>query len=168
MLHGEIGWEMVTASTLMSLDSMSNEPLKIMISSPGGSLDAAFLLYDLFKMCKSPIYTVGSYCASAAALLMAAGTKRFLLPHAKVMLHLPRGGMFGDTREWEIQQKEMESYKNKLLDILVDNGAKKSREDICKDIDREYWMGPEETIAYGLADEILKPEVLREWLCVKM
>ena len=112
---------------------------------------------------KSPIITVGRYCASAAAIILAAGTKRYLFPHAKVMLHLPSGQMGGDSKDWEIQHREMQKYKDKIVDILCENGAKKSREEILSDIDRNFWLEPQEAINYGLEDEIITPEVWHEW-----
>ena len=161
---GAIGWELETINLLLALDTLSNEPIKIIISSPGGSLDTTFLIYDTFKLLRSPVYTIGTYCCSAAALLLAAGTKRYMTPHAKVMLHLPFNQLVGDTRDIEIGHREMQSYQKKLIDLLRDCGAKKSPDELLKDIDREFWMSPEETIKYGLCDEILTREQLQGWL----
>ncbi len=141
-----------------------HKPIKLFITSPGGDLDTTFLFYDVMKRIKSPIITIGDYCASAAAILLAAGSKRYLSPHAKVMLHLPAGQMGGDARDWDIQHKQMEQYRNRVVDILIECGSKKNHEEILEDIDRDYWMEPDEAIAYGLADEILTPEVWAEWV----
>ena len=149
---------------MLALSSLSHDPIRIIITSPGGDLDSAFLLYDTMCLIKSPIETLGRYCASAAAMILAAGKKRYLMPHAKVMLHLPAGQMTGDSREWEIQHTQMIKYKNKMVDILVECGAKKSHNEILADMDRDFWLEPEEAIAYGLADEIMTPEVMEKWL----
>jgi ATP-dependent Clp protease protease subunit len=152
---------------LGALDTLSNDPIKLFITSPGGDLDTTFLFYDVMKRIKSPVITIGDYCASAAAIILAAGDKRYLSPHAKVMLHLPAGQMGGDARDWDIQHKQMEQYRNRVVDILIKCGAKKNKYDILNDIDRDYWMEPEEAIEYGLCDEILTQEVWSEWTDVQ-
>ena len=116
-------------------------------------------MYDTIKSLQSPVITIGEYCASAAAVLLASGSKRYLRPHAKVMLHLPAGQMGGDARDWDIQHKQMEKYRTTVVDILRECGVKKSSEEILTDIDRDYWMSAEEAIDYGLADEIMTKEV---------
>ncbi len=157
-LSGVLTGETDSHNLLMALDTLSHKPIKIMITSVGGDLDSAFLFYDTMKMIKSPIITIGRYCASAAAMLLAAGSKRYLFCHAKVMLHLPSGQMGGDAKDWEIQHREMQKYKSRMVDILCECGATKSREEILKDIDRDFWLEPSEACAYGLADEILTPK----------
>ncbi len=161
---GAITGEMAPHDLLMALDTLSHDPIRLVITSPGGDLDSTFLFYDTMKMIKSPIETVGRYCASAAAILLAAGSKRYIFPHAKVMLHLPAGQMGGDSKDWDIQHKQMETYRNRMVDILCECGATKSHEEILMDIDRDYWMEPGEAIAYGLADEIMSKEVWQSWV----
>lgn len=147
---------------LMALDTLSNDPIKLVITSGGGDLDAAFLFYDTMKSIESPIITIGEYCASAAALILASGSKRYLRPHAKVMLHLAIGQMGGDYKDFAIQHKQMINYQDKIIDILLEAGVKKSREEILSDIDRAFWLEPSEAIEYGLADEILTPTIWKE------
>ena len=162
-ISGVITGEVEMHNTLMAFDTISHEPIMLIITSPGGDLDSTFLFYDTMKFIKSPIITVGRYCASAAALLLAAGSKRYLFPHAKVMLHLASGQLAGDAKEIEIQHRQMQTYQNKVIDILAECGVKKSREEILTDIDRNFWLEPQEAIAYGLADEILMPKIWQEW-----
>ncbi len=163
-LTGPLTGEMEAQNTLLAFDSLSHEPIRLVITSPGGDLDSTFLFYDTIRLIKSPVLTLGRYCASAAVLLLAAGKKRYLMPHAKVMLHLPSGQIAGDARDWDIQHKEMNKYKERMVDILKDCGAKKSRDEILADVDRDFWLEPEEAIEYGLADEIMTPKVLDRWL----
>jgi len=163
-LSGIITAEVESQNLFFALDTFSHEPIKVIISSPGGDMDTSFLLHDTIRLLKSPVITLGRYCASAAVLLLASGQERYLMPHAKVMLHLPAGQMGGDARDWAIQHQEMEKYKNKMVDILVDCGAKKGKEDILKDIDRDFWLEPEEAIEYGLADKIMTPKMMEKWL----
>ena len=161
---GQLSRETESHDLLLALDSLSNEPIKILVSSPGGDLDSAFLFYDTMRLIKSPVITIGRFCASAAALILAAGTERYLLPHAKVMLHLPLGGTFGDSRYWEIQHQQMRVYKDKMIGILQECGVKKERAEILEDVDRDFWLEPQQAIEYGLADEILTPSIMGRWL----
>ena len=154
-LDGIINADSSPRQLVGALDTLSHDPIKLFITSPGGDLDTTFLFYDVMKRVKSPIITIGDYCASAAAILLAAGSKRYLSPHAKVMLHLPAGQMGGDSRDWDIQHRQMESYRNRIVDILRECGVKKSPSEILTDIDRDFWMDSEEAIEYGLADEIM-------------
>jgi ATP-dependent Clp protease protease subunit len=163
-LDGVITGDSSPRQLLGALDTLSHTPIKLFITSPGGDLDTTFLFYDVMKRIKSPVITIGEYCASAAAIILAAGSRRYLSPHAKVMLHLPAGQMGGDARDWDIQHKQMGQYRNKIVDILIECGAKKSHAEILQDIDRDYWMEPEEAIEYGLADEVLSPEVWQDWI----
>jgi len=164
---GAITGEMAPHDLLMSLDTLSHDPIRLVITSPGGDLDSTFLFYDTMKMIKSPIETVGRYCASAAAILLAAGSKRYIFPHAKVMLHLPSNYFAKDTaiqvQDMDIIHRESKKFKEKMIDILLECGAKKSREEILSDIDRDYWLEPKEAIAYGLCDKIMTPKVWNSW-----
>lgn len=152
---GVISGDITPHDLMLTLDTLSHDPIYLVITSPGGDLDTTFLFYDVMKMIKSPVITIGRYCASAGALLLVAGTKRYLFPHAKVLLHLATGKSAGDVRDWEIQHKQMQIYQNKAVDILIENGCRKSREEILKDIDRDYWLEPPEAIEYGLADGLM-------------
>ena len=163
-LTGTMTGETESHNLLLALDTLSHDPIKLVITSGGGELDSTFLFYDTMRMIQSPIDVVGRYCASAAVLLLAAGRKRYLFPHAKVMLHLPTGQMGGDPRDFEIQHRQMEMYQDKIIDILHECGVKKSREEILTDIDREYWLEPQQAIDYGLCDGIMTPGVWQDWI----
>jgi len=147
---------------LMALDTLSHDPIYIVITSPGGDLDSTFLFYDTMKMIQSPVITIGRYCASAAALLLTAGVKRYLFPHAKTMLHLPSTILQGDTHDLTIAHNQMIKYQDNIIKILTDNGVKLSPEKIFSDIDRSFWLEPQEAIDYGLANEIMTPQIWRD------
>lgn len=165
-LTGVISEDTESCNLLMALASVSDEPLKMVITSPGGYLDTTYMFCDTMNMIMSkvPIYTLGRFVCSAAVLPFVCGTKRYLLPHAKMMLHLPWGQISGDTKEIDIQKKEMEKTQEQMIEFLKEHGVKKSSEIILQDIDRERWMNPQEAIDYGLADEIISPETMKEWL----
>lgn len=163
-LTGLITGDVEPHNQLIALDSLSHDPIRLVITSPGGDLDTTFLFYDTIRIIKSPVETLGRYCASAAALLLAVGSKRYLLPHAKVMLHKPWGQREGDSRDWEIQGAEMKKYETGFIASLIECGVKKSYDEILHDIDRNLWLEPEEAIAYGLADKVMEPKDLEGWL----
>ncbi len=166
-LMGIITEDTDCCNLLMAMDSISTEPIKLIITSPGGSLDTTFLLYDTIKMLQSPVYTLGRYCASAAALLLAVGSRRYVTPHAKTMLHLP-AAFFGEevvaVQDLTIRAKETEKYKEEVVRLLQECGMKRSREQALIEIDRPLWLTAQETIDYGLADLIMTPEVMKDWL----
>ena len=151
-LNGVITGTFELHDMIMALDSISHDPIKIIITSPGGDLDSTFLLIDTLKLVQAPVITIGRYCGSAACLILASGKERYLFPHAKTMLHLATGQMGGDYKDFAIQHKLMISYQDKIVDILTKMGVKKSREEILIDIDRDFWLDPQEAINYGLAD----------------
>lgn len=163
-VSGIITGETSLHDLLMAMDTLSHEPIKLVITSPGGEVDSTFLICDTIKMIKSPIITIGRYCASSACLILASGKERYLFPHAKTMLHLATGQMGGDYKDFAIQHKLMVNYQNKIVDILIESGVKRSRDEILIDIERDFWLEPQEAIEYGLADKIITPEKWRE-LC---
>ena len=165
---GVITGDMSFHDCLLAYDSLSHEPVKIVITSGGGDLDASFLLCDTIKLMQSPVYTLGRYCASAAALVLSSGEKRYLMPHAKVMLHphrlfLGSGGL--SDADIEVARQQSLKYKERMIDLLIENGVKKNRGEILKDIEnRDFWLEPKEAIEYGMADEIIDKETLGGWL----
>ena len=147
---------------MLLLDSQSNDPIKMVIESPGGMVSTGFVLCDTMRSINSPVWTIGRTCCSMAAILLAAGEPghRYLYPHSRVMLHLPFGQMAGDTTDMKIQAAEMNKLKEQIVDLLIDCGVKRTRKQILKDIDRDFWMNAEEAIEYGLADKIVTENIL--------
>lgn len=148
---------------LLCLDAISHDPIKLIISSPGGMVRTTLTLYDVIKTIKAPVWTYGHLCASAASLLLAAGEKghRFMYPHGQVMLHLPEGSVSGTTKIMATRSKEYDRLRDEMVKLLIDCGATKSHTEILEDLDGEYWMTAQEVIGYGLADRIVgKGELL--------
>lgn len=166
ILHvsGIISGDTDFGAVLFALDSLSHDPIKVIIDSLGGHLDAVFMYCDILNLIKSPIYTLGKVCCSAAVFLLASGQERYLLPHSKVMMHLPSSGFEGDSKDWPIRARQVELYQTKMTDLLKACGVSRSSESILEDIDREYWLEPQEAIDYGLADRIIDKETLGQWL----
>lgn len=135
------------------------------INSPGGSVTSAMAIYDTMQVLSCPVAT---YCvglaASAGAVLLAGGTKgkRYVLPHAKIMIHQPWGQIGGQVSDMEIQADELLKTRQALNEILAAHTGQPI-EKIAKDTDRDHYMNADEAREYGLVDKILtKQEVEQE------
>jgi len=143
---------------LLYLDLQNNKEIQLIINSPGGYVTSGFAIYDTIKQIESPVSTVCSgLAASMGSILLSVGEKgrRFIQPHAKVMIHQPSGGAQGQASNIEIQAKEIIKTKEIGARILADN-CKQDFEKVMKDFDRDYWMDAEESVAYGIVDGILE------------
>lgn len=139
---------------LLYLDLESNEEIELIINSPGGYVTDGFAIYDTMKSIKSPVATTCSgLAASMGSILLSAGEKgrRFIQPHAKVMIHQPMGGAQGQASNIEIQANEILKTKELSARILADN-CDQEFEKVMKDFSRDYWMDAEESLNYGIVD----------------
>ena len=132
------------------------------LNSPGGDVVATLAIYDTMQILSCPVatYCVGQ-AASGAAVLLAGGTKgkRFALPHARVMLHQPYGGVSGQVSDIEIQAEEILRNRQMLNEILAQH-TEKDIEQIATDTDRDFFLSASAAKEYGLVDEIVtKPPV---------
>jgi len=142
---------------LMYLDMISNEEIKLYINSPGGYVTSGFAMYDTIKALKSPVSTICTgLAASMGSILLSVGEKgrRFIQPHAKVMIHQPSGGARGQASNIEIQAIEILKTKELSAQILADNCGQEI-EKVLKDFNRDYWMDAQESIEYGIVDGVL-------------
>jgi ATP-dependent Clp protease protease subunit len=132
--------------------------INLYINSPGGYVTSGMAIYDTLQFVKPDVATtcVGQ-AASMAAVLLCAGTKgkRACLPHSRVMIHQPWGGVQGQVTDIEIHTKELLIVKRKVNDILVKHTGQ-TLEKIEKDTDRNYFMSAEEAKVYGLIDEVFE------------
>lgn len=143
---------------LLYLDMTSNEEIKLYINSPGGYVTSGFAMYDVIKSLKSPVSTICTgLAASMGSILLSVGAngRRFIQPHAKVMIHQPSGGARGQASNIEIQAAEILKTKELSAQILADNCGQKF-DKVMKDFNRDYWMDAKESLAYGIVDAILE------------
>ncbi|GAC1574617.1 MAG: ATP-dependent Clp endopeptidase proteolytic subunit ClpP [Candidatus Doudnabacteria bacterium] len=139
----------------------SKENIRIYINSPGGSVTAALALYDTIQYMKCAVSTICiGQAASAAAVLLAAGTKgkRYILPNSRVLIHQVMGGAEGQQTDVAIQAKEMLRIKNQINLILSRHTGQPIKK-IEQDSDRDYFMTAEEAKKYGLVDKIITKQV---------
>ncbi|GHC46660.1 ClpP family protease [Ulvibacter litoralis] len=142
---------------LLYLDSVNNEEIKFYINSPGGYVTSGFSIYDTIKSIKSPVSTICTgLAASMGSLLLSAGEKgrRFIQPHARVMIHQPSGGASGQASDIQITAQEIIKTKELSAQILADNCGQ-TFEKVMKDFNRDHWMGADESVSYGIVDGIV-------------
>ena len=148
----------VIAQLLFLQKENKNQDINLFLNSPGGSVTAGLAIYDTIQFVQCPVAT---YCigqaASMGAVLLAAGTKgkRHALPHARIMIHQPWGGVQGTAADISIQAEEILRLRKSLSEILGRHCGKTS-EQIDQDSDRDFFMSAEEARAYGLVDEIVQ------------
>lgn len=148
---------LVVAQILFLENEDPNKDIKFYINSPGGSVYDAFAIYDTMQYVKCDIQTVGiGVQASAAAFLLSSGTKgkRFLLPHATVMVHQPSAGTRGKVTDMEIDLKEGLRLKQLLNEIMAKNTGQKVTK-IQEDMERDKWLSAQEAKKYGIVDKVL-------------
>ncbi len=144
---------------LLYLDSTDpGKDISIYINSPGGSVVAGLGIYDTMQFISSNVATICTgMAASMAAVLLVAGTegKRSALPHSRVMIHQPLGGVQGQASDIEIEAREIQKFKKELYTIISDH-SHTPYEKVWNDSDRNYWMTAEEAKEYGMVDQVLK------------
>ena len=150
--------DVVTKLLLLDADKPGEE-IKFFINSPGGIVTSGMVIYDTMRMLKSPVSTINmGLAASMGSILLSGGVKgkRYIYPHAEVMIHQPSiGGHYqAVSADLEIQAKQTKKTKEISARILAENCGKKF-EQIMKDFDRDYWMDAKEAIEYGIVDALI-------------
>lgn len=147
---------------LLFLESEDHEKdIQIYINSPGGSVTAGLAIYDTMQYVKPDVSTICiGQAASMSAILLAAGTpnKRYALPHSRVMIHQPMGGVQGQATDIEIHSREILKLKERLNTILARH-TKQSAKRIQQDTERDYFMSGLEAKEYGVIDRVVEYRV---------
>ncbi len=136
-----------------------DKDIQLYVNSPGGVVTAGLAIYDTMQHVRCPVSTICiGQAASMAAVLLGAGEKgrRSALPNSRIMIHQPLGGARGQATDIEIQAREIRHIKDVLVGILMQSTGK-SKEDIIRDIERDFYMGPAQAKEYGLIDLIFDP-----------
>lgn len=147
----------VIQAQLLYLDSAdSDKDIHIYLNTPGGSVYAGLGIYDTMQFVRSHVATICTgMAASMGAVLLVAGEKgmRAALPHSRVMIHQPLGGIQGQASDIEITAREILKLKDELYQIIADHSGQ-SMEKIRQDADRDYWMKASEALEYGMIDKV--------------
>ena len=151
----------VIQAQLLYLDSVdSDRDISIYLNTPGGSVYAGLGIYDTMQFIRSRVATICTgMAASMGAVLLVAGEKgmRAALPHSRVMIHQPLGGIQGQASDIEITAREILKLKDELYQIISDHSGQ-AMEKIRQDADRDYWMTAEEALQYGMIDKVYRRE----------
>jgi ATP-dependent Clp protease protease subunit len=166
-LVGEINFATATG-VIMRLLYLQNQKkgvdINLYINSPGGSVDDTLAIYDTmqFLNCDVSTFCIGR-AQSGGAIVLAAGKKgkRFILPHARVMIHQPYGGVYGQTSDVQIQAEEILKAKQQINELLAHHTGR-DIEQITKDSERDRYFSAQEAKDYGLVDDVLVPEERKE------
>ncbi|VAX05211.1 ATP-dependent Clp protease proteolytic subunit [hydrothermal vent metagenome] len=155
----------VIVAQLLFLESENpDKDISFYINSPGGSVTAGLAIYDTMQFISCDVSTMCiGQAASMGALLMTGGAKnkRFCLPHSRMMIHQPLGGVQGQAADIEIHAKEILLIRDRLNKIMATHTGQ-SLDAIAKDTDRDNFMSGEESVAYGLIDEVLNSRAIPE------
>ena len=159
MVTGEVNQELAeeVISKLLVLDAQSHDPIKVIISSPGGHVDSGYAIYDMMRFVASPVIAIGAgWVASIAVpiLLGAAKDKRFSLPNTRFLLHQPSGGAGGQAADIRIEAQEILKIR-KRINGLISEETGQPEEKVARDSDRNFWMNAAEALEYGLVCKII-------------
>ena len=150
---------LIVAQLLFLSREDPDRDIQMYINSPGGQVYAGLAIYDTMQMIPNKISTVAvGATASFGTVLLAAGTKghRYSLPNATIHIHQPLGGAQGQASDIEIQAREILRLKKLLNEILVKHTGQ-TEEVIIRDTERDYYLGAEQAVEYGLVDQVLEP-----------
>ncbi len=159
LVTGEINDRVARATTerLLALSAENDDPITMIVSSPGGHVESGDMIHDMVKFVKPKVRMVGSgWCASAGALIYVAADKeeRVCLPNTRFLLHEPRGGIGGSASDIDIQAREVIKMRERLNHIF-EKATGQSYEQIVKDTHRDYWMSAQEAKDYGVVSRII-------------
>ena len=160
MLSGEVNdvtANLVVAQLLFLESEDPDKDIYLYINSPGGSVTAGMAIYDTMNYIKADVSTICmGLAASMGAFLLSSGAKgkRYVLPNAEVMIHQPLGGFQGQATDIDIHAKRILKTKEKLNKILSENTGK-PLDEICRDVERDYFLDGEEAVEYGLVDRVI-------------
>ena len=162
LIFGEIHDRIARAVTgqLLALAGASDEPIDVFVNSPGGHVESGDTIHDVIRFvdATAPVRMIGTgWVASAGALIYLAGHKdrRFCLPNTRFLLHQPMGGVRGPATDIDIEAREIIKMRERINRIIArETGQDYAR--VEKDTDRNYWMGAEEAIAYGMVTRVVQ------------
>ena len=163
LITGEINDRLARATTerLLAMAGEGDEPITVIVSSPGGHVESGDMIHDMIKFVKPVVRTLGTgWVASAGALIFVAAEKenRFCLPNTRFLLHEPRGGVGGSASEIDIQAREVLRMRERLNKIFA-AATGQSLDKIVADTHRDFWMSADEAVEYGVVKKIITSQV---------
>ncbi|WP_410219021.1 ATP-dependent Clp protease proteolytic subunit [Paracoccus sp. (in: a-proteobacteria)] len=147
-----------TVAHLLALAEDSDEPINMLISSPGGHVESGDMIHDVIKFIRPTVRTIGSgWVASAGALIFVAAKKenRYCLPNTRFLIHQPSGGIGGTSSDMMIQAEQVRLMRDRLNQIFSE-ATGQSVERIEKDTQRDFWLNTQEALDYGLLGQVIR------------
>lgn len=159
LIYGEINQDLAkeVTSQLLLLESLSDEPIKIFINSQGGHVEAGDTIHDMIKFVKPEVKIIGTgWVASAGITIYLAAEKenRYSLPNTRYMIHQPAGGVQGQSTEIQIEAKEIIKMRERI-NRLIAQATGQTYEKVSQDTDRNFWLGVDEAVDYGIVTTII-------------
>lgn len=160
LLSGQVNKELAerVVRQMLLLEAKSSDPIKVMIDSPGGDVDAGYAIFDMARFIRPEVWMIGmGLVASAGALILLAAPKerRVGLPNSHFLIHQPLSGLRGVATDIEIHAREIEKTRDRLNKLIADETGQ-PLERVVKDTDRDYWMSAEDAVAYGLVSRVVR------------
>lgn len=159
LVNGQVDQELAekVMAQLLVLDSDSHDPIRVIITSPGGHVDSGMAIFDTMRLIESPIITIGAgWVASIAVPIFFGGDrgKRYSLPNTRYLIHQPSGGAGGQAADIRIEAQEILKIREKV-NRLISEETGQSYEKVSKDSDRNFWMSADEALNYGMVNKIV-------------
>ena len=159
LLSGQVEQELAEKimMQLLIMDAENHEPIKMIITSPGGHVDSGFAILDIMRFIHSPVITIGAgWVASIAVPIFFGGVKgqRYSLPNTRYLLHQPSGGAGGQAADIRIEAQEILKIRERVNKLISDETGQ-DIEKVARDSDRNFWMNAEEAVTYGVVDKII-------------
>lgn len=159
LLFGEINEKVAreTTAQLLALSEISREPIRLVISSPGGHVESGDAIHDMIRFVGAPVTVIGTGWVASAGVhiyLGAARERRYCTPNTRFLLHQPMGGIGGSAVDMEIEAREILKMRDRLNRIIASETGQ-SLEQVAQDTDRNHWLSPEEAREYGIVSHIV-------------
>jgi len=160
ILFGEITQKVAqsTVAQLLALAEENNEPIRMMINSPGGHVESGDSIHDMVKFIRPKVQMIGTGWVASAGVhifLAAAKENRYCLPNTRFMIHQPLGGAGGPASDIAIEAKEIIKMRKRINQSIAD-ATGQAFEKVERDTDRNFWMGPDEARSYGIVTHVIK------------
>lgn len=159
LVNGQVDQDLAqrVISQLIVLDAESHDPIKVIITSPGGHVDSGYAIHDMMNYIESPIITIGAGWVASIGVPIFFGApkgRRYSLPGTRFLIHQPSGGAGGQAADIRIEAQEIIKIR-KRINEMISRETGQTVEKVAKDSERNYWMSAEEALAYGLVDKIV-------------
>jgi ATP-dependent Clp protease protease subunit len=159
LVNGTVDQELAekVMSQLFVLDADSNDPIRVVITSPGGHVDSGYAIHDTMRFLKSPVITIGAgWVASIAVPILFGGAKgkRYSLPNTRFLIHQPSGGAGGQAADIRIEAQEILKIRARINQLIATETGQ-TVERVGRDSDRNYWMNAEEALEYRLISKVI-------------